>query len=80
MRLNDPDFGARYHTSPPSRDELTILLPDVAYSSLLNGTLDVEDLIKLSVLRIFGDGDSTFAIEVFKAALQVGTRKKGIAH
>ena len=80
MRLNDPKFGARYHTSPPSRDELTILLPDVAYSSLLNGTLDVDDLIKLSVLRIFGDGDPTYAIEVFKTALQAGTRIKGGAH
>ena len=80
MRLNDPDFGARFHTSPPSRDELTILLPDVAYSSLVNGTLDIEDLMKLGVLRIFGDGDSTYAIEVFKAALQAGTRKKGVTH
>ena len=76
MRLNDPDFGARYHTSAPDQDELTILLPDIAYAALLNGTLDVENLVKLDVLRIFGSGDSTSAIEVFKTALQAGTGQK----
>ena len=79
MRFNDPIFGARYHTSPPDQGELTILLPDIAYSELLSGKLDVVDLINLKVLRIFGESesDSTHAIEAFRSAMQTGVRIKG---
>ena len=78
MRFNDPEFGARYHTSPPGQGELTILLPDIAYSELLSGKLDVEDLLNLKVLRIFGESEnnSTHAIEAFRSAMQTGIRKK----
>ena len=79
MRFNDPIFGARYHTSPPDQGELTILLPDIAYSELLSGNLDVEDLINLKVLRIFAESenDSTHAIEAFRSAMQTGIRNRG---
>ena len=78
MRFNDPEFGARYHTSPPDQGELTILLPDVAYSGLLSGKLDVDDLMNLKVLRIFGESESnsTHAIEAFRSAMQTGIRDK----
>ena len=78
MRFNDPEFGARYHTSPPGQGELTILLPDVAYFELLGGKLDVEDLVDLKVLRIFGESEnnSTQAKEAFRLAMQTGIRKK----
>ena len=78
MRFNDPIFGARYHTAPPDQGELTILLPDIAYSELLSGKLDVDDLMNLKVLRIFGDSEnnSTHAIEAFRSAMQTGIRKK----
>ena len=70
MRLNDPVFGARYHTVAPAEDELTILLPDTAYAGLLKGTLDVEELGDLEVLQVSGEGDSDYAIKIFSAALQ----------
>lgn len=75
MRFNDPEFGAKYHTSAPDQGELTILLPDIAYSELLSGKLSVDDLIHLKVLRIFGNSeeDSTNAVDVFKNAIKTGT-------
>ncbi|QSP93290.1 hypothetical protein LPB19_08560 [Marinobacter salinisoli] len=72
MRLNDPTNGAEYHTSRPSEDELTVLIPDLAYAELLDGKLTIEDLLKLKLLKLYGNSENSEAeaLEVFRSAFQ----------
>ena len=75
MRFNDPIFGAKYHIAPPRPSDVAILLPDTAYAELLDGTLKVEDLVRLEILQAFGDGDVVNVIDAFSDALQAGIRR-----
>ncbi len=76
MRFNDPIFGAMYHVPPPRPQDAVIVLPDVAYAAILDGALNLDELIELKLMRVYGTDDPSTIHAVFAAAMQFRTRDK----
>jgi hypothetical protein len=76
MRFNDPIFGAMYHVPPPRPQDAVIVLPDVAYAAILDGALNLDELIELKLMRVYGTDDPSTIHAVFAAAMQVKTKYK----
>ena len=68
MRFNDPISGAEYHSTAPQAQDAVIVLPDIAYAAVLDGSLDVADLIGLELMRVYGTSNADSIVALFTQA------------